>query len=402
MSVRSASTVRTTRRENDIPAPAAITSEPVNVQALQEIASRRAAHTACLPNSDVTLRTIIYDVLQCVVALPVPHLRLTWREDENAQAYGYKARRYSGFAPFDGCKSAYLKQLQALAKRGAASSMVGRSIFSLPKAVRYAGRCDLDGRAMDIDQVNSHFYQQLKRHPEAKCLHAYVTDRDKYLREVAVSHIVNRDDAKVLFLRLGYGGSLDKWKREQGFDGELPKFVVEFHEEQRQLRLIDCERHPDLHAAVKLSGHPRPDVYVQSLLNMAGERQTLDEMQDAVEQDGTSVGSFEHDGLFVWQNGDRKHWERDLLERISKRVGAPLAKKPIPTLHQVLGLFATTFPGDWETVDPDWSCQLSWIMMAKKFAMRAQEHKLYASIVAMESQAFPDYPGSVKYLFVHK
>ena len=180
MSVRSASTVRTTRRENDIPAPAAITSEPVNVQALQEIASRRAAHTACLPNSDVTLRTIIYDVLQCVVALPVPHLRVTWREDENAQAYGYKARRYSGFAPFDGCKSAYLKQLQALAKRGAASRMVGRSIFSLPKAVRYAGRCDLDGRAMDIDQVNSHFYQQLKRHPEAKCLHAYVTDGDKY------------------------------------------------------------------------------------------------------------------------------------------------------------------------------------------------------------------------------
>ena len=63
---------------------------------------------------------------------------------------------------------------------------------------------------------------------------------------------------------------------------------------------------------------------------MAGERQTLDEMQDAVEQDGTSIGSFEHDGLFVWQNGERKHWERDLLERISKRVGAPLAKKTIP------------------------------------------------------------------------
>ena len=276
--------------------------------------------------------------------------------------------------------------------------MVGRSLFALPKAIRYAGRCDLDGRAMDIDQVNSHFYQQLKRHPEAKCLHAYVTDREKYLKQVAVS----RDEAKVLFLRLGYGGSPDKWKKDQGFAGELPMFVEEFREEQRRLRTIDCERHPDLHAAVKLSGHPRPDVYVQSLLNMAGERQTLDEMQDAVEQDGTSIGSFEHDGLFVWQNGDRKHWEHDLLERISKRVGAPLAKKPIPTLPEVLSIFGRTFPGDWETVDPDWSCQLSWISMAKKFAIRAQEHKLYSHIVAMESQAFPNHPWSVTDLFVHE
>ena len=140
MSVRSASTVRTTKRDNDIPAPAAITSEPVNVQALQEIASRRAAHAALLPQSDVTLRTIIHDVLQCVVALPEPHLRVTWREDENAQSYGYKARRFSGFAPFDGSRSSFLRQLQALYRKGVASGMVGRSLFALPKIIRYAGR----------------------------------------------------------------------------------------------------------------------------------------------------------------------------------------------------------------------------------------------------------------------
>lgn len=390
--------MRTTKRDNDIPAPAAITSEPVNVQALQEIASRKAAHVTLLPRSDVTLRTIIYEVLQCVVALPEPHLRVTWREDENAQSYGYKARRFSGFGPFDGSKSAFLRQLQAISRKGAANGMVGRSLFALPKIIRYAGRCDLEGKAIDIDQVNSHFYQQLKRHPDAKCLHAYVTDRDRYLEELSA----NRDGAKVLFLRLGYGGSLEKWKREQGFEGEMPKFVVEFCEEQKRLRAVDCERHPDLHAAVKLSGHPRPDVYVQSLLNMAGERQTLDEMQDAVELCGSLVGSFEHDGLFVWQDGDNQIWEQDLLEQLSKRVSAPLAKKPIPTLPDVLRLLSAAFPGDWETVDPDWSCQLSWITMAKKFAMRAQEHKLYAHIVAAESKAFPDFPWSVKDLFVHE
>ena len=77
MSIRSASTARTKKCQSDVPAPAAITSEPVNVQALQEIASRRAAHTALLPKCDVTLRTIIHDVLQCVVPSPVPHLRVT-------------------------------------------------------------------------------------------------------------------------------------------------------------------------------------------------------------------------------------------------------------------------------------------------------------------------------------
>ena len=142
--------------------------------------------------------------------------------------------------------------------------MVGRSMFSLPKLIRYAGRCGTEGRAMDIDQVNSHFFQQLKRHPDAKCLHEYVTKREKQLEAVGVSP----EAAKILFLRLGYGGSVAKWKEEEHIERELPKFVNMFCEEQRRIRNEDCERHPDLFAAIKLSGHPRPDVYLQSLLNM--------------------------------------------------------------------------------------------------------------------------------------
>jgi len=395
MSVRSASTVRT-KRESEVPPPAAITSEPVNVQALQEIASRRAANTTLLRNCDVTLRTVIFDVLRCVVPLPVPHLRVTWREDENAQSYGYKARRFSGFGPFAGSRSPYLRTLQALYDKGG-GGMVGRSLFSLPKLIRYAGRCGMEGRAMDIDQVNSHFFQQLKRHPDAKCLHEYVTKREKQLEAVGVSP----EAAKILFLRLGYGGSVAKWKEEEHIERELPEFVSKFYEEQRQLRNEDCERHPDLFAAIKLSGHPRPDVYLQSLLNMAGERQALDEMQEAVEQGGL-VGSFEHDGLFVWQNGNDPGWEGRTLARVTKKVGAPVAKKPIPSLDRVVELLRASFPGDWDSVDPDWNCQLSMIQMAKKFAARAQEHKLYANIVAVETQAFREYPWSVKELFVHE
>ena len=60
---------------------------------------------------------------------------------------------------------------------------LGRSFFAVAKLLRWAARtAAVPG--MDIDQVNSHFSLQLRRHPGARCLGRYVQQREQMLEAV--------------------------------------------------------------------------------------------------------------------------------------------------------------------------------------------------------------------------
>ena len=127
------------------------------------------------------------------------------------------------------------------------------------------------------------------------CLRRYVEDREAALEEVTGWTGVPRDEVKQLFLRLLYGGSSSKWLREQGLE-RLPQLVIDFEAEQREITKRDAEQHVRELEAVELEGASRPEVRLQSYLNMAYERQKVDLTQLHA---GARTLSIEHDGLLL-------------------------------------------------------------------------------------------------------
>ena len=107
-------------------------------------------------------------------------------------------------------------------------------------------------------------------------------ERDEILEDVA-SKITPSPDwpadrttkavAKQLFIQLGYGGCVGTWASRYAVrHSALPPFVTAFAQEQGRLRRLDAQMHPELMELAKREGHCRPDVCVQSALNMRGER----------------------------------------------------------------------------------------------------------------------------------
>ena len=157
-----------TRTKNTPQAQIAHTWEPVDVQGLRDIVCRNAAGRVCWPGSEVDIRTLL---LSIVGRVKDGGMTVEWKEA--AVDIGFKTKRFSN-----------------------------DSLFCLPRPLRHAGRSGLSG-CMDLDQVNSHFYAQLARHPRRPTLVQYVHERGAVLASVAG---VAREEAKQLFLLPAYGG----------------------------------------------------------------------------------------------------------------------------------------------------------------------------------------------------
>jgi len=251
-------------------------------------------------------------------------------------------------------------------------------------------------RVVDIDQENSHFRAELRRHPAAEALSRYIRQRDVCLQEV-MQLGVSRDHAKQLFLQLGYGGGVATWCEDNGVDAaRLPPFVEAFRREQAALREVDASREAALHQKAVAAQHPRPDVKVQQLLNCAFERHQLNLMQARVSP--CRLASFEHDGLLVWcSNEDHRH---ALLERMrGEGLDVPAQVKEPPPLEELMAELRTRCPGDWDTVELHWKEQLEHIREARSRGNKVD--LTFARVVACEAQAFSGYPWSVADVFKH-
>ena len=69
------------------------TREPLNVDALRDLASRKAAGVTTWPGWQVRIRTVLQAYLACVED---GHLEVAWSELSHADDFGFEARRYSG------------------------------------------------------------------------------------------------------------------------------------------------------------------------------------------------------------------------------------------------------------------------------------------------------------------
>jgi len=203
--------------------------EPVNVDALLRLASRRQARS-CWPGTDVEIRRLL---MGFVAQAKDGWIKTCWKDNEAPCGL---TRRYS--------------------------TEDGRSLFALPRVLRAVGRSCIHD-IVDIDQENCHYRAQLERHPGMACLRRYVEDREAALTEVVEWAGVHRDEAKHLFPRLLYGGPSAKWLREQGLE-RLPQFVLDFESEQREITKRDAEQHVRELEAVELEGASRPEVRLRA------------------------------------------------------------------------------------------------------------------------------------------
>ena len=143
----------------------AITHEPVNIDALKNLASRREAGCRRLPGSNMTVREMIFYFLECCSrretyenGLEAGVFTVVWRESQCEQELGVKTRRYSGFEPFisvEGAGGGLRGRFLALLRKGVPACFLGRSFFAVSRLLRWTARTEIPG--VDIDQVNSHF-----------------------------------------------------------------------------------------------------------------------------------------------------------------------------------------------------------------------------------------------------
>ena len=405
-----------------------------------------------MPGCAVSLREVIFYFLQCCVkherdadGNEVGALPVVWRKSRCETEMGCKTRRYSGFAPFlalekkkakgtkradedeeedktDPLEGRWEARFRALLEKGVPACYLGRSLFSVSKkSLRHLARTGLQG--LDIDQVNAHFQAQLQRHPRARSLGEYIRNRETMLQQIirlleqgerqkpegrasALLPSEARDAAKDLFIILGYGGCERKWCEDHGVGVErLPAFAREFSREQQDLRKQDVADNRDLYAKARALGHPLPDVKVQATLNLRAERETLDEIEEAVEG-CCALASYEHDGIYVWRppweerepHHNARTWAAALKLRLAN---VKVQEKPVPDFAAVLNGFRTTYGGDWDTVTENWKEQLELVQSARPGIAQCKQDRLYARIVALEAEPCLGFPWSVRDLFKH-
>ena len=346
-----------------------VTEEPINIAALKDFASRRAADTLVLSGCAATVRECIFYFLKCArrVSDELGVLTVVWHEASSFQDHGIATRRYSGVREED--DDNLPTGLKALLAAGIPSVFVGRSLFGLPKMLKYMARTGLP--ACDIDQTNAHFRCQLSRHPNARELGKYVHEREAILQSVMAVVTpaphwppgrTTRSVVKDLFISLGYGGSVRTWcERYEVDEGRLPAFVKAFAREQAALRRCDVCAHLDVNKQATKASHARPDVNVQSTLNLQCERKRLEAMETQLGNDGPVTAAYEHDGLFVWHppwhDAPPKDWEKHLLHRINLH-GVPVELKPIPGREELFAQLKALAPEkNWDTVSEDWDTQ---------------------------------------------
>jgi hypothetical protein len=109
---------------------------------------------------------------------------------------------------------------------------------------------------MDIDIVNAHFVmlnQICKENGiDTTELKKYINNREEYLNELIKISGVDRDDAKLLFIRMLYGGSIENWKKDNKVEFEIPKYYKELEKNIKNISMIIFNSNSDFRKSIKL------------------------------------------------------------------------------------------------------------------------------------------------------
>ena len=138
--------------------------------------------------------------------------------------------------------------------------------------------------------ANAHPAIQHRRYGHLHALGEYVRDRERILASVPT----DRDGAKLLFIRLIYGGHWDAWCREYGVAAaDLPEIVTRFRADQEEVRRLDAEGHADLLDKLRAEDAGRAEERLQYVLNTQEERRVIDAVEQAVRRLGGEVMAYE-------------------------------------------------------------------------------------------------------------
>ena len=112
-----------------------VTEEPINIAALKDFASRRAADTLVLSGCAATVRECIFYFLKCArrVSDELGVLTVVWHEASSFQDHGIATRRYSGV------REEELASLPAISTRPTHTS--GANCLATPTRANSASTC---------------------------------------------------------------------------------------------------------------------------------------------------------------------------------------------------------------------------------------------------------------------
>jgi len=102
---------------------------------------------------------------------------------------------------------------------------------------------------IDIDNCHPTLLLQICKKNKLKCkyLEKYVNDRKTYLELVQKHYKVNRDQAKELFIRLAYLGSLKNWKLDNKVVGpDTVEFLTKYTNELAIIAQAFCDDNPEI------------------------------------------------------------------------------------------------------------------------------------------------------------
>jgi phage/plasmid-associated DNA primase len=200
---------------------------------------------------------------------------------------------------------------------------------SMPRDVR----AWLAGEAYwDVDMSNSQpaLAAQMMREAglEVPRLSEYVRRREEVLRETMRESGVERSAAKRLYLSVCYGGTWERWAREEGVcPTEVSEFARELQTEMRWATAALMEVHEDAGRAEEEQRRWNPEARNATASRFAyvtqeAERRCLEAMVESAEGEGREVGALIHDGLLLRRAAggetEREVWE--VLRRMEARV----------------------------------------------------------------------------------
>lgn len=199
----------------------------------------------------------------------------------------------------------------------------------------------------DIDQVNAHYniaYQYAERRG-LECTHIkhYCENREESLNKVMEDFGIDRFDAKILFLKIAYGGNLpddvpemSKPISNEKVFGSLPKLKDEMDKLADNVWVNNVNWH-DLSVKgrkLKESG-PNKKFKMLSLFLQTEERKILEAMNKYFTDQGRSVDILIHDGCMIRKNQGELSFPRELMDTCQEFVkeytsySVRLEEKPI-------------------------------------------------------------------------
>lgn len=157
----------------------------------------------------------------------------------------------------------------------------------------------------DVDMVNAHptiLLQECKKYGwVCDKLNHYVLNREEVLQQVAEYYQVSRNEAKLLFNVIMFGGGVDTWLKETITipNKPTPPFLQEYQQELKTIAINISTFNPTITKYVEKSKKPNKEARIMSYFLQTIEREILFAMIEGFAELKYEVDVPIHDGGFV-------------------------------------------------------------------------------------------------------